>query len=65
MKIGILSRKPPLYSTRRLRQAAESVIDAFGRDPHPVKARKDGIVLGRRVDPLVHQGEGLVHLGDL
>lgn len=46
-------------------QRLGTIGDAFARDPHPVKASRAGIVLGRRVNPLVYQGEGLVHLGDL
>lgn len=62
---GILRLSVELGERVKKNQKLGTVGDAFGRDPHPVKAQRAGIVLGRRVNPLVYQGEGLVHLGDL
>lgn len=40
------------------------IADALGEDSRPVKARADGMVIGRRVNPLVYQGEAVVHLAE-
>lgn len=44
------------------RQKLGSVTEIMGRDPEPFRSSSAGIVIGRRVSPLVHQGEALVHL---
>lgn len=62
---GILRLSVELGERVEKGQRLGTIGDAFGRDPHPVKASRTGIVLGRRINPLVYQGEGLVHLGDL
>lgn len=36
-----------------------------GRGGHDVVARMDGLILGHAVNPLVHQGDGLVHIAEL
>lgn len=39
------------------------VADALGGDATTVTATRNGLVLGRRLNPLVHRGEALVHIG--
>ena len=41
------------------------IADAFGRNRSPVKAGFDGVVIARANNPLVHRGDGVVHLGRL
>ncbi len=41
------------------------VTDSFGDRRKVVKSAHAGIVIGRRINPLVYQGEGVVHLADL
>ena len=36
----------------------------MGREAHDVRARISGIVMGHAVSPLVHQGDGLVHIAE-
>ena len=62
---GILRLEIELGERVNKDQHLGTIGDAFFQERHPVKAPKAGIVLGRRVNPLVYQGEGLVHLGDL
>lgn len=44
------------------RQKLGSVTELMGRDPEPLRSSSAGIVIGKRVHPLVHQGEALIHL---
>jgi predicted deacylase len=39
--------------------------DALGDSTARLRARCDGIIIGRRVHPLVYQGEGVVHIAEL
>ncbi len=39
------------------------IADAFGRNRSSVKAPFDGVVIARANNPLVHRGDGVVHLG--
>lgn len=41
------------------------IADTFGDEGRPVRARAGGIVIGRRVLPLVYQGEAVVHLAEV
>lgn len=36
-----------------------------GRQGQEVVARMDGMILGHAVNPLVHQGDGLIHLAEI
>ena len=36
-----------------------------GRGAAEVRARVSGMVMGHAVNPLVHQGDGLVHIAEL
>lgn len=38
------------------------VYELLGEADVPVKARRGGVVIGRRVNPLVYQGEAVIHL---
>ena len=38
------------------------VTELMGRDPEPFRANSPGIVIGKRLSPIVHQGEALVHI---
>lgn len=40
------------------------ISDTFGRNAHPVKIRHGGVVVGVRINPLVHRGEAVVHLAE-
>lgn len=42
-----------------------TIADALGADAHQVVAGKAGLVIGRRVNPLVHQGEAVAHLAEV
>ena len=41
------------------------IADAFGRNRSALKAPFDGVVIARANNPLVHRGDGVVHLGRL
>jgi predicted deacylase len=40
------------------------ISDTMGQEPKRVLAGLDGIVIGRRINPLVHLGEALVHIAE-
>lgn len=40
------------------------IADTFGDEGRPVRARTAGIVVGRRINPLVYQGEAVVHVAE-
>ncbi|NNF26943.1 MAG: deacylase, partial [Gemmatimonadetes bacterium] len=44
-------------------EALGVISDAFGDPQATVKARVDGVVVGHRLNPLVNQGDALVHIG--
>jgi hypothetical protein len=41
------------------------VADAFGEDAAPLLAPEDGLVIGHTNNPLVQQGEAVVHLATM
>lgn len=43
-------------------QVLGEVTNALGRETAPVRSRASGIVIGRRINPIVFQGEALVHI---
>lgn len=45
-------------------QLLGEITNALGNESQPVIAREAGIVIGRRIHPIVYQGEALVHLAD-
>lgn len=40
------------------------IADALGNDERVARSRWDGVVIGRRVNPVVYQGEALVHVAE-
>lgn len=40
------------------------ISDTLGQDPKRVISRWNGIVIGRRIHPLVHQGEAVAHIAE-
>ena len=59
---GIFRIDVELGDEVKTREKLGSVTELMGRDPEPIRASSKGIVIGRRVNPLVHQGEALVHI---
>jgi hypothetical protein len=43
-------------------QILGEVTNALGRETAPVRSRADGVVIGRRINPIVFQGDALVHI---
>lgn len=41
------------------------ITDALGTETAPVRSRVSGLVIGRRVHPIVYQGEALMHIAEL
>ncbi len=41
------------------------ITSALGLDASPVKSRASGVVIGRRINPIVYQGEALVHIAEI
>lgn len=42
-----------------------TIADALGAEGHAVRARKGGLVIGRRINPLIHQGEAVAHMAEV
>lgn len=61
---GICRVEVHLGETVRKNQRLGEVADPFGDGAKVFKARCDGVVIGRRVNPLVYQGEAAVHLAE-
>lgn len=59
---GICRLDVELGDTVEKGQRLGSIADALGDESRAVKARAKGLVIGRRVNPLVYQGEAVVHL---
>ena len=45
-------------------EALGVIADPFGGSALPVVANRDGLVIGRVIQPLVHQGDAVVHLAE-
>ena len=41
------------------------ITDPFGENGEPIVARGNGVVVGVRVNPLVYQGEAVVHIAEV
>ncbi len=41
------------------------ISNALGLEAAPVRARVDGVVIGRRINPIVYQGDALVHIAEV
>lgn len=59
---GILRLQVQLGARVRKRQPLGIIADAFGDNRVTVKASFDGLVLGQTNNPVVNQGDGIVHL---
>ncbi|HUE77911.1 MAG TPA: succinylglutamate desuccinylase/aspartoacylase family protein [Longimicrobiales bacterium] len=62
---GICRIEVELGQRVRKGQAVGEITDPFGDGGETLAARCDGIVIGRRVNPLVYQGEAVVHLAEV
>ena len=62
---GILRLDARLGSTVVAQQQLGLVADAFGEDAAPVVAPEDGLVIGHTNNPLVQQGEAVLHLATM
>lgn len=62
---GICRIEAELGDSVREGQPLGEITDPFGDGGHPITARSAGIVIGRRINPLVYQGEAVVHIAQL
>ena len=62
---GICRVAVELGETVRTGQPVGEITDPFGEGGKTLAARCDGIVIGRRVNPLVYQGEAVVHIAEV
>ncbi len=62
---GIFHLEVELGEKVEKRQKLGSIFDAFGENQTKVSASCDGIVIGHTQNPLVNQGDGIVHLAIL
>jgi predicted deacylase len=62
---GILRLDTKLGARVAARQQLGLVADAFGEDAAPLLAPEDGLVIGHTNNPLVQQGEAVVHLATM
>ncbi len=61
---GIFRRETGLGEAVDKKQVVGRISDVFGHDERPVKAPASGVVIGYTNNPLVHQGDALVHLAE-
>jgi predicted deacylase len=59
---GILRDRIRLGSAVQKDQTLGIVADPLGREEFEVRAREDGVVIGRSVLPLVNEGDALYHV---
>lgn len=62
---GVFRGRVALGEEVRKGQTLGVISDTLGQAPRRVVARFPGIVIGRRINPLVHQGEALVHIAEV
>ena len=62
---GILRLGVRLGETVAAKQRLGVIRDSFGRDRGYVQARAGGIVVGLTFNPLIYQGDGLVHIAEV
>ncbi len=62
---GILRLETRLGSKVEAGQRLGLVADAFGDDAAPVESPEDGLVIGHTNNPLVQEGEAVVHLATM
>ena len=60
---GIVSNKVPLGSSVTKGQRLATISDPLGEEESNIIAPNDGIVIGRTMLPLAHEGDALFHLG--
>jgi predicted deacylase len=61
---GICRLKARLGDHVNLRQEIAVVADAFGDGARPVRAQRDGLVIGINTNPLVNRGDAIVHIAE-
>ena len=49
----------------KTKQLLGYISDAFGDEQFPIRARRNGIVISCTQNPLVNQGDGILHLAHL
>ena len=59
---GILRLHADLGQRVKRRDKVGTIADAFGENKVTVKAPSDGIVIGLTRNPLVHQGDAIIHI---
>ncbi len=64
-RAGVLRSGVSLGEEVRKGQVLGVVSDILGQDADRVIARHQGMVFGRRINPLVHPGDAVVHLADV
>jgi uncharacterized protein len=62
---GILRLDAQLGETVSARQQLGMIADAFGEDAAPLLAPEEGLIIGHTNNPLVQQGEAIVHLATM
>ena len=62
---GIFRMESSLGAPVRKGERLGVITGPSGRGGHDVRARGPGIVMGHAVNPLVHQGDGLVHVAEV
>lgn len=62
---GICRIETPLGAEVRKGERLGGVFELLGEKETRIRAGIDGVVIGRRVNPLVHKGEAVVHLARL
>lgn len=62
---GIFHPEVDVGARVKRRQVVGVLRDAYGRDELPVRANRSGVVVGQTVNPLVHQGDAVVHLAEV
>lgn len=64
-RAGIFHPDVELGARVNRRQVVGYLRDAYGRDELAVRANRSGLVVGQTVNPLVHQGDALLHLAEV
>ncbi len=62
---GLFLRTAPLGARVTQGEEVGRVVDAFGAVTARVKARVDGVIVGMRINPVVFQGDALVHVAEI
>jgi len=62
---GVCRMEVDLGQRLRKRERVAVIRDVLGERSAEVRAREEGIVIGRRVNPLVYRGEAILHIASL